>query len=338
MKTKAFGKLIWKVVVLGILCLTFAAGVSMSIDPYNVFHWKSARDNGVEPNKNYVKTQYVLHHPEQYDTFIFGNSRVGSIDASKIGNTCYNMYYSEGLPAEHYENLKAFVAAGVDVKTVYLGIDDVSCFVDPAIHDDQLIRRPFRAEEPGIVFLADYLDPSVALQSLETIANYTGEEPGFRERLYSTGNYYLDTDLTAESLELEEWPNYFAWYGEGAIEDIRELKNFCDTNEIELIVFVNPEYERRFDEAVEQGYLDFLKELAGFTGYYCFCGYNDITTDMANFHDISHYRQNVGDLMIQVMRGEDGGKTLQSLQAQGFGRYVTVANAEEVIENLKGME
>ena len=144
--------------------------------------------------------------------------------------------------------------------------------------------------------------------------------------------------MTAESLELEEWPNYFAWYGEGAIEDIRELKNFCDTNEIELIVFVNPEYERRFDEAVEQGYLDFLKELAGITDYYCFCGYNDITTDMANFHDISHYRQSVGDLMIQVMKGESQGETLQTLQAQGFGRYVTAANAEEVIENLKGIE
>ncbi|MGN0278067.1 MAG: hypothetical protein ACI4C4_01790 [Lachnospiraceae bacterium] len=331
-------KLALKLILLGFLCVVFACGVSMLIDPYNVFHWSRARDNGVEPNKNYVKTQYVLHHPEQYDTFIFGNSRVGSIDASKIGDTCYNMYYSEGLPAEHYENLKAFVAAGVDVKTVYLGIDDVTCFVDPAIHDDQLIRRPFRAQEPEIAFLADYLDPSVALQSLEAMAAYTGEEPGFRERLYSTGNYYLDTDLTAESLEQEEWPNYFAWYGEGAIEDIRELKNYCDTNEIELIVFVNPEYERRFDEAIEQGYLDFLKELAGITDYYCFCGYNDITTDMANFHDISHYRQSVGDLMIQIMKGENNGETLQSLQAQGFGRYVTAANAEEVIENLKGME
>ena len=60
-----------------------------------------------------------------------------------------------------------------------------------------------RAQEPEIAFLADYLDPSVALQSLETMVAYTGEEPGFRERLYSTGNYYLDTDLTAESLEFE---------------------------------------------------------------------------------------------------------------------------------------
>lgn len=329
-------KLAFKLILLGFLCVAFACGVSVAIDPYNVFHWGNARDNGVEPNKNYVKTQYVLHNPDKYDTFIFGNSRVGSIDAAKIADTCYNMYYSEGLPAEHYENLKAFAAAGVDVKTVYLGIDDVTCFVDPSIHDDQLIRRPFKAEEPEIEFWLDYLDPSVALQSLETIGAYTGEEPGFRERLYSTGNYYLDTSLTAESLELEEWPNYFEWYGEGALKDIRELKSFCDSNGIELIVFANPEYERRFWEAVENGYLDFLTELSEITDYYCFCGINNVTLDMGNFHDISHYRQNVGDLMIQVMKGEAGGEDLQTLQAQGFGRYVTAGNVEEVMEEITG--
>lgn len=331
-------KLAFKLILLGFLCAAFACGVSMAIDPYNVFHWSNARDNGVEPNKNYVKTQYVIHHPDKYDTFIFGNSRVGSIDAAKIADTCYNMYYSEGLPAEHYENLKAFVAAGVEVKTVYLGIDDVTCFVDPLIHDDQLIRRPFRAEEYKIGFWLDYLDPSVALQSLETICAYTGEEPGFQERLYSTGNYYLDTSLTAESLEREEWPNYFEWYGEGALEDIRELKNFCDGNEIELVVFANPEYERRFSEAVEQGYLDFLEELADVTDYYCFCGYNNVTLDRNNFHDISHYRQNVGDLMIRVMQGETEEDDLKILQTQGFGRYVTAGNVEEVIGNLRGVE
>ncbi len=331
-------KLAFKLILLGFLCVVFACVVSMAIDPYNVFHWSNARDNGVEPNKNYVKTQYVLHHPDRYDTFIFGNSRVGSIDAAKIADTCYNMYYSEGLPAEHYENLKAFVTAGIDVKTVYIGIDDVTCFVDPSIHDDQLIRRPFRAGEPRIGFWLDYLDPSVALLSLETISAYSGEEPGFRDRLYSTGNYYLDTSLTPESLELEEWPNYFEWYGEEALEDIREIRSFCDANGIELIVFANPEYERRFGEAVEYGYLDFLSKLAEITDYYCFCGYNNVTLDMGNFHDISHYRQNVGDLMIQVMKGQTGEDDLQTLQAQGFGRYVTAGNVEEVISNLRGVE
>lgn len=351
-------KLAAKLCLLGLLCVAFVCGVSITIDPYNVFHWSSVRDNGVEPNKNYVKTQYILHHPEKYDTFIFGNSRVGSMDAAKIGDTCYNMYYSEGLPAESYENLRAFLDAGVQVRRVYLGIDDVSCFVDPSIHDDQLIRRPFRADEPGLLFLLDYLDASVALQSLETICAYTGEEPAFHERLYSTGNYYLDTQLTAESLAQEEWPNYFAWYGGEALADIAQIKELCVENGVELVVFVNPEFYVRWDEAVERGYLDFLEQLAQVTDFYSFGGHNSVTCSMENFHDISHYKPQVGDSMIYLLEqgiGETGGKAdtdapqtwsdtlgdeerqrIESLRDEGFGQYVTAENIQDYLAKLQG--
>ncbi|MCM1251761.1 MAG: hypothetical protein NC321_02995 [Clostridium sp.] len=325
-------KLAWKLVLLGVLCLGLATGISAGIDPYNVFHWQNARDNGVEPNKNYVKTQYVLHHPEKYNMFIFGNSRVGSLDAAKVTDgVCYNMYYSEGLPAEHYENITAFLEAGVSIKRIYLGIDDVTCFVDPVLHDDQLIRRPFRNGEPDISFLRDYLNPSVALLSLETICAYHEKEKDFSERLYSTGNYYLDTSLTEETMRQEEWPNYFAWYGEEALADIAEIVTLCRERQIELIVFVNPEFYVRFEEAVERGYLDFLKGLAEITDYYSFCGSNSITCNVENFHDISHYRMETGDLMLAVM---NDGEVDETLLAESFGQYVTKENVDEYLTIL----
>ncbi|MCM1385934.1 MAG: hypothetical protein NC231_01290 [Bacillus sp. (in: Bacteria)] len=325
-------KLAWKLVLLGVLCLGLAIGISAGIDPYNVFHWQNARDNGVEPNKNYVKTQYVLHHPEKYNMFIFGNSRVGSLDAAKVTDgTCYNMYYSEGLPAEHYENITAFLEAGVSIKRIYLGIDDVTCFVDPALHDDQLIRRPFRNREPDVSFLRDYLNPSVALLSLETICAYHEKEKDFSERLYSTGNYYLDTSLTEEAIGQEEWPNYFAWYGEEALADIEEIVTLCEERQIELVVFINPEFYVRFEEARERGYLDFLRELAEITDYYSFCGSNSITCHVENFHDISHYRMETGDLMLAVM---NGGKVDEALLTEGFGQYVTKKNVDEYLTIL----
>ena len=327
-------KLAWKLLLLGVLCGLLAGGFSILVDPYNVFHWSCARDNGVEPNKNYVKTQFVLHNVDKYDTFIFGNSRVGSIDAAKIGDTCYNMYYADGLPAEHYENLKGFLEAGVPVRKVYLGVDDVACFTDPAVHDGQLIRQPYRTGEPRIQFLMRYLNPSVTLQSLETICAPHEAEPDFQQRLYSTGNYYLRGDLTDEELAREVWP-YYDWHGESALEDIRRFRGLCDENGISLIVFVNPEYEMRFGQAIENGYLDFLRGLAQITDYYCFCGYNDVTMDKSYFQDISHYRQSVGDLMIRVMNGEEPDEELEKLLAQGFGTYVTTQNVEEVTGRLE---
>ena len=88
--------------------------VPVTIDPYNVFHVENIRDNGVEPNKNFLKTEYVIRHPEKFDAFLFGSSRVSSIHTDKIeGYRCYNMTYSEGVPKEHLDDLRAMLEGGL---------------------------------------------------------------------------------------------------------------------------------------------------------------------------------------------------------------------------------
>ena len=58
--------------------------VPVAIDPYNVFHVENIRDNGIEPNKNFLKTEYVIRHPDRFDAFLFGSSRVSSIHSDRI--------------------------------------------------------------------------------------------------------------------------------------------------------------------------------------------------------------------------------------------------------------
>ena len=73
--------------------LTLEIAVPILVDPYNVFHWKRIRDNGVEPNSNYIKMQYILHNPDKFDSFLFGSSRTGFIDVEKFhmetGTICH---------------------------------------------------------------------------------------------------------------------------------------------------------------------------------------------------------------------------------------------------------
>ena len=117
-------------------------------DPYNVFHWRRIRDNGVEPNSNYIKMEYILHNPDKFDSFLFGSSRTGFIDVEKIPDgKWYNMSYSEGLPEEHLENLRELIANGIIPKNVMIGVDNISCLVDPSIHDKQFYRIPYPREK-----------------------------------------------------------------------------------------------------------------------------------------------------------------------------------------------
>ena len=93
-----------------IFILILELAIPMAVDPYNVFHWQKIRDNGVEPNSNYIKMQYILHNPDKFDSFLFGSSRTGFVDVENIPDgKWYNMSYSEGLPAEHLENWSAWM-------------------------------------------------------------------------------------------------------------------------------------------------------------------------------------------------------------------------------------
>ena len=106
--------------VIFILILELAS--PMAVDPYNVFHWQKIRDNGVEPNSKYIKMQDILHNPDKFDSFLFGSSRTGFVDVENIPDgKWYNMSYSEGLPAEHLENLQEMIANGIIPKNVMIG-------------------------------------------------------------------------------------------------------------------------------------------------------------------------------------------------------------------------
>lgn len=99
----------------------------------------------LEPNKNYIKTKYILENKLKYDSFIFGSSRVGVIPTEKVlGYKFYNMTYSEGLPNEWLNTLKTFIENNIKIKMIIIGIDDISFKVDYKEHFNQPMRLPYQ--------------------------------------------------------------------------------------------------------------------------------------------------------------------------------------------------
>jgi hypothetical protein len=128
-----------------IFCSIMFIVFPVMVDPYNVFHYMNIRDNAVEPNRNYIKTRYIIENPDKFDAYLFGSSRAGFVDTGLInGFSCYNMFYSAGLVKEHYENLKAMADRNVIPKMVIISVDDISCYVDPDSIDrsTDLMRKP----------------------------------------------------------------------------------------------------------------------------------------------------------------------------------------------------
>lgn len=326
-----------KTAVFTFIIALMIAPVNVIVDPYNVFHADRIRDNGVEPNKNYFKTKYVIENPEKFDSYLFGSSRVGFLDVEKMtGGTYYNMMYSEGLPYEHLKTLEAMIANGEIPRNVIIGVDDIACFVDPEFHKKQLYRLAYPydgtlTDKAG--FYIRYLDTITTLQSLSTIKAHGEPDESTVERYYATGteDLMLPTAFD-EQLDIPYWADYYEPRTEEVLEEIAQIKQLCETYDISLTIFTNPVHATTYRKDVENGYLDFLEGLAEVTPYYNFSGLNDITCNNEYYYETSHYSCAAGDLMIQAIFE---GTVSEQLKKQGFGVYVTQENAQEILSMLR---
>ncbi|MDR3334176.1 MAG: hypothetical protein LBT13_04715 [Treponema sp.] len=302
------------------------------IDPYNVFHYNNIRDNGVEPNKNYVKMRYILDNPDRFNAYLFGSSRVSGIDVDRMkGLHCYNMTYSEGVPLEHLNNLETFLQTGIVPRMVLIGIDNLACFVNPKLHKNQLLRTP-PPESNGIMetitFLLNYFNPNVLI-SVPIILSHKSDEQNYRKQFYKNGGRLRNSTVSLKKYNWDEavpaWGDQYDNRTEEAIMEIQKIIDLCNVHNIRLLIFTNPMHVLTYQKSVENGYLDFLHRLSDITEYYNFSSINDVTTNNNYYHETSHYKISVGDMIID--RIFDNGID-EPLQAQGFGYYVTKNNRD----------
>ena len=105
----------------GLIIMTAELGsvalLNYILDPYGVFRYGTWRHDVshqfIIPSMNFIKTRYIALNPKKYDCLLLGSSRVGGIDVRHVrGATCYNMYYPEGLPRNHLDNLRYLLTKG----------------------------------------------------------------------------------------------------------------------------------------------------------------------------------------------------------------------------------
>ena len=322
------------------------------LDPYNVFHPFHVRDNGVEPNKNFIKMTYIKANPDKFDSFMFGSSLTGMVNPENVPEaSCYNMTHSGGIPSETLANLKTMLKSGIVPKKIFLGLESISysdCYENRC---SNRMRCPYEYSRTNpLKFLELYIDPAVNIEALKTVmASETENNSVVEDVFYNNGGYpfYGYTwkfDENEARRTLEETKSQMRTaissgtlssdrpqYMDEALESVKEIVKLCKENNIELTVFTNPMYYETFSDAViKQCYLMFLSELAEITPYYNFCGFNDYTTDLHYYHeDKTHFLVELGDIMLDVMCNDAEN---EKIPTQGFGTYVTKNNVGELIK------
>ena len=337
-------KFILKLLAFVLILVIILAALCVVIDPFNVFHPLSIRNNGVEPNKNYIKTCYILSEPDKFNSFVFGASNVGNLHTDKMPGSCYNMTYSSGFPDEYLETLRTFIENGIIPDKIYVGLSNLSFSGKGEYHLDDPMRSPYwYAKEHPFKFWKMYLNPATVGSSVIEVMAESQYNKDSIAVFYDYGwNYdynYVTTydfgDNTPEEQKAELDGTIIEGTRlpyEGMLEKLEEMIALCNENNIELEFFMVPFY---YGQQLDDVYIEYLQDVAEITPFWNFCGYNDIVFDSANYIDYAHYNAEVGDMIINCMCY---GERYDDLYEDGFGMYVTEDNVGELIEKISGTE
>ncbi len=333
-------------------------GVIVFVDVFNVFHYNDIRFTDAEPNKNYVKTKYVIKNPDKFNAFIFGSSRVGNIPSVGLPRynhsneklSWYNMTYSMGVPAEHLETIKTFIKNNVKIKYIVIGVDNISASTNPNIHKNELLRKPYQLMEIDPVnFYWSYIWNMADIDSIkhilpQVLRNYINKDIKAKNLFYkfgvSPGNEDMNIPNKVDEKKFELNPVSPYTY-KNVMSDLKEIVEICRDKGIELIIFTSPIYERGYLTSVKHGqYLLFLRDLAQIYPYYNFSGLNRFTKDKRYYFDWSHYRPYVGREIEKSIWGLDhqSDEKIEKLEYSkntGFGMKVDHNNIDILITLLQ---
>ncbi len=281
------------------------------LDPFGVINANMAQQK-TEPNQHYLKIKYCIDNPQKFNSFLFGSSRVGKIDVTKIpdSNKWYNFTYSEAIPAETLEDLKTLLNNKVKIKKILIGLDEISYLISPESHESESLRKSYKNRiDPYLYYL--FLKPSYSMYlSIKNADSSKFYSEGTYKVIYNSGSFppnkkdiYIEKNTKIhESDSIFNMPYWSPLYKERinkSIKEINEIDMLCKTNKIEVVYFINPIYEVTYTEAVSHNFLSFIKKLSSTITFYDFSGINAITSNRLNFYETSHYRPLVGDKIIQ---------------------------------------
>lgn len=318
MLSKRWSFLVLMTIVFG---TAFVVAVNCIVDTYGILR-KDFSKQVQEPNKHFIKIKFLLDNKERFDSFLFGSSRVSSIDVKKIrSGRFYNMTYSEGLPQEHLDDIKFLLQNKVRIAHIVIGLDDFSYRVNPLKHHSDLMRQP-HPEISGKGWLAFYGGYFMKIKNFfPNVSDYVRYNVlGKRDHsgkiiihdIYDSGRVLCmncDEEIERDPERHRGDPKFtkpFHYDGDNLMDtlaSIRELVELTKNNHVRLTLFINPIHRATYLDTDMRLLFRFKKELAALTDFYDFSGLNSIATDNYYYHETSHYREMVGDMMLKRMFG-----------------------------------
>ena len=83
------------------------------------------------------------------------------------------------------------------------------------------------------------------------------------------------------------------------LEEIKKIRNYCKENNINLKIFITPDYYKMYEVYNKNDLKLFNEKLLEITDFYDFSGINHITINEKNYLNFDHFSAYIGDLIVK---------------------------------------
>ncbi|OCL86444.1 hypothetical protein AAX26_01577 [Aliarcobacter thereius] len=263
---------------------------------------------GIEPNKSFLKTKYLLENKEKYEILLMGSSRIGNFDSKLISEKAYNMTYSFGHISNHLNNLKVLIKNDVKIKKIILGIDDFYIFKNPKDFDTDYLRKNYKDDIFGkIDFYKFYLfkkptdrDVDLFFKKYSLIESNQIINPSDMNGR-NNREMKIKSDLDNHKNKLNNI--ILLGYNENfrtneVLNEIKRFKELCNLYNIELITIMFPQFYNVYLSYNQYEIEKFKTNLAQITSFYDFYNLFDYTFEEKYWFDTSHFVPTIGNKIL----------------------------------------
>ena len=317
-----FGKYNFMVAIAIILPTFFVGLFNWFIDPYGVFGnnnfigWNHSKPEKLKNTRFFKAVDFTKIKPK---TIFLGSSRIEyglepTHTALQNSQPVYNFAFGAATTYEMLRYLQYAIANQPELKTVFIGLDE---FMFNELHQEGAGFAEERLEKNGLIF-KDFLNSILAITAIEaSFTTIKSSQNNPQERVYTPeGRLYpraIDRNRAATKYRfIKSFELYFNLFPEyklskKSLNNLQQIVNLCQQHNIDLKVFISPVHASRLEVIYQAGhwqqYEQMKREIVNIIPVWDFSGYNTITTEtldnnIQNYIDDSHYRKEVGDLVI----------------------------------------
>lgn len=324
------------------LCIFIPVSLNLLIDPYQIFHTSPLKEE-LSLNQRFNKIEYLKYSHTKYDSFMLGNSRIGTTPPKVL---------EKYLPNSHFYNLTLSTANMEDmvthieylahhyktIKNIYMQLDyqdmlywghdesnyetrkhpDISKISYPKFYSEYLLVMPFLNFKEKI---SRNLSPNYEKQVIQDI-NGTGMwiVTGKEKAIEKNPHKYALNEPSFHLKTLNIWKKNTNTYKK-MLKALQKIVLLSKQNNINLILYTTPYNHAMLNCFQIDDVIQYLGDISKIHNYYFFADYNNVTLNNENYYESGHFRGKVGEL-IAARIFNDPQKNVPS----NFGIYITQSN------------